>query len=184
MASERQRRTGGKATHANFVGIERSVLNSDAFIALSLMARALYLDLRRQFNGRNNGDICAADEVLRPYGWSHSSIAKALKLLMEHGLIVKTRQGGIGAMSRTPCLYGFTDLPIMANPAKGVAGAMPSLAYREFKPAPKPKRVRKKVEGSRGEREGAYDGPLNVHGVTVPLAKVQVVDLQSSPKIH
>ncbi len=144
MVHPNQRRTGGKARHADFIGIERSVADSTAFIALPLLARALYLDLRRQNNGNNNGDICAALGVLGQYDWASSSIHKGLKALIKHGLIVKTRQGGIGAMSRTPTLYGFTDIPIVANPAKGISGAMPSLAYREFQPVERVRRQRKK----------------------------------------
>lgn len=48
-------RTHGRASYANFIGIRRSVADSAAFMTLSQMARALYVDLRRQFNGHNNG---------------------------------------------------------------------------------------------------------------------------------
>jgi hypothetical protein len=168
-----------RATYINFIGIERSAADSAAFIALPAQARALYLDLRRQFNGKNNGDICAADSVLSPYGWAHSSIAKNLLLLVKHGLIVKTRKGGIGAMSRTPTLYGFTDLPIMANPSKGISGELPSLAYRDFKPEakvePKSPRTKKQIGSPHGDYYGTPDGPLKVHHVTPPPSKVHAV---------
>ncbi len=144
MAHPNQMRTGGKARIANFVGIERSVMDTPAFISLSKLARALYLDLRRQYNGRNNGDISIADEVLKRYGWAHSSVHKGVRELVRHGLIVRTRKGGITAPTAVkPSLYAFCDLPVMANPAKGIAGAMPSLAYRDFKPMPKKIRSRK-----------------------------------------
>ena len=123
-----------RGSHADFIGISRDVANSVAFVTLSHVTRALYVDLRRQYNGHNNGDICAADGMLEKYGWSHSTIHKHLKPLLERGLIVKTRQGGIGAMSRTPCLYGFTDEAIHANPAKGISGAIPMFDYRNFRP--------------------------------------------------
>ena len=177
-ASSNRRRTGARASYHNFIGIERSVADTPAFITMPPIARALYLDLRRQFNGYNNGDICAADGILTKYGWSHSTIHKCLKILREHGLIEVTRQGGIGAMSRTPTLYGFTDQQVIANPAKGISGAMATLAYRNFTPAAKPKRVRKKVEGSRGEREGSRSGLMKVHGVTPASPKVHAVNLQ------
>lgn len=144
MAHPNQIRTGGKARIANFVGIERSVMDTAAFISLSKLARALYLDLRRQYNGRNNGDITIADEVLKPYGWAHSSIHKGVRELIKHGLIVRTRKGGITAPTAVkPSLYAFCDLPVMANPAKGIAGAAPSLAYYRFTPEPRKPRTRK-----------------------------------------
>lgn len=126
--------THGRATHVNFIGLPRKVANSLAFTSLSPLARALYMDLRRQYNGRNNGDICAADGILGPYGWSHSTIHKLLKELQLHCLIRKTRQGGIASMSKMPTLYGFSDIPTMANPAKGIAGAMADLTYLQFVP--------------------------------------------------
>lgn len=146
MARTREKMKG-RASHANFIGIPRAVADSAAYISLPVHARALYADLRRQFNGHNNGDICAAGGVLEKYGWAHSTISKHLKLLIDHLLIVKTRQGGIGAMSRTPCLYGFTDEQIIANSTKGISGAMASHAYRDFKPElpAKSKRNKSKV---------------------------------------
>lgn len=154
-----------RARYVDFIGIERRVADSEAFISLSALARALYVDLRRQFNGRNNGDICAADYFLKPYGWAHSSIHKGLKELLAHGLIEKTRQGGIGAMSRTPSLYAFTDLPVMANPQKGIKGAQPSLAYRQFPllAAPTPG---KQIEGAARERSGTNAELMKVSTVT------------------
>ena len=135
MTHPRDKRAGGRASHANFVGIERTVMDSVAFVSLSKLARALYLDLRRQFNGHNNGDITIADSVLSRYGWSHSSVHKALKEIVEHRLMIRSRKGGVTAPTAVrPSLYAFCDLPVMANPAKGIAGAQPMLSYRQFKP--------------------------------------------------
>lgn len=144
----------GRATRAAFIGIPCHVADSQAFIALSQMARALYVDMRRQYNGRNNGDICAADTVLASYGWAHTSIHKGLKAIIAHGLMVQTRRGGIGARSNTCSLYAFTDRPIIANPATGVAAAAPSYAYRAFQPKTKPKRKRKSTVKAQSERQG------------------------------
>lgn len=132
--SRTREKSKGRASHSLFIGIPRSVADSPAFTSLPSWARALYVDLRRQHNGYNNGDICAADGLLVPYGWAHSTIHKGLKYLIGHGLIEKTRQGGIASMSRTPTLYAFTDIPVVANPSKGVNGAMASWAYKQFNP--------------------------------------------------
>lgn len=152
----------GRATHANFIGIPRQVADSAAFMALPHWARALYVDLRRQYNGRNNGDICAADGILGQYGWSHSTIHKGLKQLVAHGLIEKSRQGGIGPMSRTPTLYAFTDTPTIPNPAKDIRFAQASWAYRSFIPKSADKSSKNKAK---------------VHGVA---PKVHAVDIQKS----
>lgn len=124
-----------RAGYVDFIGIPRRVADSSAFKSLPPLARALYVDLRRQHNGHNNGHIAAVMQGtgdrpgLAHYGWPARTVFKFLKMLLEHGLIERTRQGGIGAMSKTCTLYGFTDLAIIANKEKGVPGSMPSLAF-------------------------------------------------------
>lgn len=159
-----QDKNSSRASHANFIGIERRVADSQAFTTLTHLGRALYVDLRRQFNGRNNGDICAADFYLLPYGWAHSSIHRALKELVAHGLIEQTRKGGIGAMSRTPSLYAFTDLAVVGNPAKGIQGSQASRAYHDFVPDASPN-VKKQSEGTNRGRNSVTAEPMKVHTV-------------------
>ena len=147
----------GRATHANFIGIPRHVADSPAFVTLPPLARALYVDLRRQHNGNNNGDISAADGILARYNWPHSTIHKMLRLLSEHGLIEKTRQGGIASLSRITTLYAFTDLPVVANPVKGIHGSQGSWAYKEFVPPKQVKRTKKNAK--------VHTMNVNVHDV-------------------
>ena len=153
-------RMKGRASHANFIGIPRQVADSQAFIALPAIARALYVDLRRQHNGHNNGDISAADGVLAPYGWPHSTIHKMLKILVLHGLIEVTRHGGIASMSKITTLYAFTDSPTVRNMDKGIRGAPASWAYKTFVPAKRLKRIRRK--------EKVHTVNANVQGVDLP----------------
>lgn len=76
---------------------------------LSASAVKLLLDVARQFNGRNNGDLCAALTILRPFGWKSSdTLHWAIKELCHYGLLVKTRQGGLHATS----LFALSWLPI------------------------------------------------------------------------
>lgn len=130
--SRTREKSKGRASYSNFIGIPRVVADSAAFISLPSWVRALYVDLRRQHYGHNNGDICAADGLLKRYGWAHSTIHKGLKQLIAHGLIEKTRQGGIASMSKIPTLYAFTDIPTVASPSKGINGACASWAYKSF----------------------------------------------------
>jgi hypothetical protein len=161
-----------RASYTDFIGIPRKVADSPAFRSLPQIARALYVDLRRQHNGHNNGQIAAVDRGneaspgLAYYGWSHSSVHKNLKILLEHGLIEKTRQGGIGVMSKTCTLYAFTDLAIAAHTGKGIKGAQPSLAYMQYVPKDRERRVRKKVEGPRGASLSTRRALSQVHAVT------------------
>ncbi len=161
----------GRASHSDFIGIPRAVADSPAFKLLPPIARALYLDLRRQHNGYNNGQIAAVDKGapwapgLSHYGWAHSSIHKCLKLLLTHGLIEVTRQGGIGSWSRICTLYAFTDCAVIYNREKGVSGSQPTLSYRNFEGSARPKRKRRQIEGPPRGPIGASRGLVKVHAV-------------------
>jgi hypothetical protein len=62
-----------------------------------------------QYNGKNNGDLSAAPEITKLYGWtSQGSVHSALTELLAYGFIELTRQGG-----RNKCsLYAVTWLAI------------------------------------------------------------------------
>jgi hypothetical protein len=67
------------------------------------------MDIVRQYNGRNNGDLCVTLTVMKARGWnSNSTMRKALKALTEAKLVLLTRQGSINKCS----LYAFSWLPI------------------------------------------------------------------------
>jgi hypothetical protein len=165
--------------HADFIGIERRVADSAAFTSLPPIARALYLDLRRQFNGRNNGQISAvligSDSApgLCGYGWPARTVFKYLTILVEHGLIEKTRQGGIAAMSKTCTLYAFTDIPTAACMAKGIAGAMASRAYASFVP---------KEPAPRKRKEDAQHAAIDAPGAHTQLHAVPSASPTTAPR--
>jgi hypothetical protein len=53
------------------------------------------MDLTVQYNGKNNGDLCAAWRLMRMKGWrSKGTLSRAVKGLQESGFILLTRQGG------------------------------------------------------------------------------------------
>lgn len=122
------------------MGVDFSILDSPAFVSLPPLARALYFDLRRQFKGpTNNGLIAAAASELDRYGWPRSTVKKYLPMLIEHGLIEQTRQGGIAYMSKICSLYAFTETDTVDAPTKQVKGKRASLAFREWRTPPIPK---------------------------------------------
>jgi len=87
-----------------YVGVPLAVLNSPAFLSLSSNAKRLLFDLMAGCRFLRNGDICAARSVMRKRGWtSNSSLARALKELLDTGLIEMTRQGGL----HQPSLYAL-----------------------------------------------------------------------------
>lgn len=70
-------------------------MEGPCFTTLASHSVRLLLELARQYNGFNNGDLCAAWRLMHPRGWrSREALHRALKELKEHGLILLTRQGG------------------------------------------------------------------------------------------
>ncbi|MAO13721.1 hypothetical protein [Marinobacter sp.] len=131
MAKDRRAKLKGRRGTATFLHIPHDVLNSDAYASLPPSAVKLLVDIASQFNGYNNGDLCATLSVLRAKGWTSSGgLNKQLKALLNAGLIEQTRQGG-----RNKCsLYAVTWRAIDeckgkldVNPTKA-----PSSLYRQM----------------------------------------------------
>lgn len=95
------KRDGGQ-----FLAVPMAVLNSVAYIQLSLSAKALLWDIAAQYSGDNNGDLAIAMKILSPRGWkSQTTVRKARDELVEAGLIAETRRG---ARPNKASLYGLT----------------------------------------------------------------------------
>jgi hypothetical protein len=74
-----------------------------------MKAKALLLDIGARYNGFNNGDLAAPYSWMKERGWkSKDTLHRALKELLETGMIELTRQGGLHG----PSLYAFTWMPI------------------------------------------------------------------------
>ena len=124
----RGKHKGRKEGGGRFVAIPHVVMDSEAWRACSHVAIALLLELARQYNGRNNGDLCAVLSLLKERGWTSSeTIHTALKELRHYGLIVLTRQGGLLMRTggrRTPSLYAIAWQPI--DPCEGKLDCAPT----------------------------------------------------------
>lgn len=94
-------RRGASRKHSNgrieggFAALPFAVLDSAAFQALGYPARALLLELARQYRGDNNGRLIATSALLEPRGWrSHDVISRALIELEAAQLVHRTVRGG------------------------------------------------------------------------------------------
>lgn len=77
-----------------FVALPWSVIDSAAYRDLSMHARAVLLELTRQFVKDNNGRLLLSMNYMRRRGWNSASmLAKAKKELLESGLIFETVKG-------------------------------------------------------------------------------------------
>ncbi len=114
--------------------VPHSVADTVAYCSLSAHAQKLWHDLLLQYYGRNNGHIAAILTQLTKRGWTNGTLYRALDELQEKGFIVKTRQGGIGAMKKICTLYRFTHLTTFSNPEIGIRKSGPTNEYKNWKP--------------------------------------------------
>jgi hypothetical protein len=93
-----------------YTALPHGLLDSVALMGAGHPARSLLFDLLRQHNGRNNGHIQMAAPWMKKRGWTSNDVLHRAKLeLIERGLIIQTRQGGLNAGAN---LYAVTWLPI------------------------------------------------------------------------
>ena len=70
------------------------VIDSPSYRGLGYAARALLLDMARQYTGSNNGRLVACNKYLKPLGWkSHDTVTRALGELKDANLLIETRMG-------------------------------------------------------------------------------------------
>lgn len=89
-----ERRKRSASGLGRFVALPHVVIDSPAYRSLSFRARALLVDVARQYDGKNNGSLACTPKYLRPLGWrSNDGITKGLHELLERRLLVETRKG-------------------------------------------------------------------------------------------
>jgi len=96
MGKNRPGRTNqkGRNKHAPFVMIRRDIYSSASFRDLSNIAVRIFLEIRRRFNGFNNGEISlSCREAATVAHCGKGTAQKALRELMDHGLIKKAHEG-------------------------------------------------------------------------------------------
>lgn len=122
-----------------FFALPHQVMDCQNYLRLSYKSIKLLTDLGRQFNGKNNGDLCAAYSIMRKRGWrSKSTLEEALKELNYYGFILLSRQGGRHKAS----LYALSWLGI--NECKGKLDIQETIVapghWKDEKPSFTPKR--------------------------------------------
>lgn len=77
-----------------FVALPWSVLDSKGYLGLSHAAKALLLEVARQFHRDDNGRMLLSDKYLAGRGWTgHGVITRAKRELLDAGLIFQTVLG-------------------------------------------------------------------------------------------
>mgnify|MGYP003578260505 CR=1 FL=1 len=77
-----------------FIALPWVVMDSPAFMRLSMHARALLLEVARQFSGANNGRLLLSRVYMASRGWNSADmLTKAKRELLEGGFIFETVKG-------------------------------------------------------------------------------------------
>lgn len=109
-----------------FVSVLKSTLQEPAWKVLPYGARCLYITLKSFYVGSNNGRLYlsvrkAADEL----GASSNSAERWFRNLVDHGFIVRTAGGFLGAEGKgTATYWRLTEL--------GCNGEQPTRDYKEW----------------------------------------------------
>ena len=106
----RLERTKGRSSKARpFLMLDLGMLRSAEWARLSPFAMRLIVDLGTQFNGGNNGDLCATWALMKARGWrSPGTLRRAIVEATGAGFVQLTRQGG----RHCPSLFALTFFPI------------------------------------------------------------------------
>ena len=100
-----------RLTGKHFAMVPVEVLTSDAYRKLPNYAKVVLFAVAGQYRGNNNGDLAMTWAIGRPFGVSSKEhLVSALAMLIDRGLIAKTRQGGKRPLG--PSLYALTWMPI------------------------------------------------------------------------
>jgi hypothetical protein len=107
----------GRSKHGGqFVPISYVMAVSPAWRALSGNAIKVYIELRRRYNGGNNGDLSLSlDEGARLLSIGKATVARALRELEEKGFTRLTQRGHW--YGRKASTFAVTDRPVGTHPA-------------------------------------------------------------------
>ena len=98
-------RIKGRSNQKRFLGINKDVLDSESYSKLNAWAVKLMVDIAKEYNGKNNGDLSATFSIMKKQGWrSKGTLHRAIKQLIKYGFLELTRQGGKNRCS----LYAIT----------------------------------------------------------------------------
>lgn len=104
---------------AKFVMIERWVQNTEAWRALKPGPRALYIELKSFFNGRNNGDLFLSHrDAAKALNVSKNTIGGYYSELVEKGFIKSTQLAHLGSEGKGEAAHwALTELPLYGRDA-------------------------------------------------------------------
>jgi hypothetical protein len=115
---------GGK-----FVRLGDGMLTSEAWKSLSGSAIKYYIELRRRYNGANNGDLhLSLEEARKCLRMARDTVLRVQQELVDKGFIHMTKRGGFH--QRVATTWALTDEPAFAT--------LPTHDYKNWRRKEKP----------------------------------------------
>lgn len=107
------RKRRGASTIERWVELRFWLMDSPAWRSLPCNARALYLELKKRYNGRNNGRISySVRQAFQDLHIGKTAAALALQLLQDRGFIVRTKKGAFSMKAvRDASEWRLTEYP-------------------------------------------------------------------------
>jgi hypothetical protein len=174
------KRKPAEAVSGSYTPLPHALLDSLAFMGASDRAKVMILELLRQHNGRNNGQLQLSVGWLRKRGWTSTRAIQLAKVeLQERGLALLTKRGGLNA---GPDRYALTWLNVSdyagldLKPGTFAPGAwrftdpLPVMSKR-VPPPPESRTKKRKV--SSGSENSAVPVLGPVSALTVPVARTK-----------
>ena len=114
-----RRKTFKKGQGGSFVQLEEWVLSSNAWSSLKPAPRALYIELKRQYNGFNNGKVFLSQrDASKRLNVGRDTIARYFNELIDVGFLIETQGFCLGAEGHGKAAhYALTEYPLDEKPA-------------------------------------------------------------------
>ena len=107
---------GRSKNRGKFVALGDGMLTSEAWRSLSGSAIKYYVELRRRFNGMNNGELhLSLEQANKHLGMARDTVLRVQQELVDKGFIRMTMRGGFH--QRRATTWALTDEPVPPMPA-------------------------------------------------------------------
>lgn len=171
----RKGRTDESREPGGYSALPWSVIDSQAYRALSYPAKALLIELARQYVRDNNGRLLASSAYLAKRGWhSRDVITRAKGELIEAKLIYQTVQGHRPNKASWYAMTWYTLDRLSGYDAGAVEGFRRGMYQKATLPTPKPTREalygKWRADGAEGQKKSKTAEELRpAHGLGTPV---------------
>lgn len=170
-----------------FIHIPEMVYDSIAFRSLPDAAARLFLDLRTQYTGGNNGRLRLTLSVLQKRGWtSKSKLERARDELLQRGLIRYTKKCGANIFHHAS-LFAFCDISVAPSERDHIEACAPTHAYLNFCVPPQKgqngpcrRGSAAPAEGERGVKTAPFEGERGIASKAAPILDVDAISSKSA----